>query len=203
MITEAWVASYIGLWVLVIVLLVLTVALARQIGLIYRRLPPAVARMTSEGPTVGSEMEEIAGRTLHGRAISIGGPNLRPRLYVFVGANCTSCDELAPALRSIHASDRDDFEVMIVGLGGTDEDNRQFVERNRLHDLAFSISPEAITTYGIQGTPYAMLTDERGRVRTKGIANHLEQLESLIEGVLPTQHARALPVAQPATGPQP
>jgi methylamine dehydrogenase accessory protein MauD len=194
--TEMLLASYAGLWVLVIVLLVISVALARQIGLIYRRLPPTAARMTSEGPALGAEMGPITGRMLDGTVMAIGGSTPRARLYAFIGANCTSCDELAPALRSIAASDRNDFEVVVVGLGGNEEDNRRFVKRNRLHGLLFSVAPDAIAAYGILGTPYLMLADEDGRVRTKGIANHLEQLESLIEGAQATVNVPRLPVAK-------
>lgn len=121
-------------------------------------------------------------------------------MYAFVQANCESCEELAPALRSIATSD-DEFDLVIVALGGTDEDNRGFIHRNKLKQLPFAIAPQAIGAYGILGTPYLMLVDKQGRVRTKGIANHLEHLESLIDGAMTTS-VPVLPVID-ATAPRP
>lgn len=178
--TGVWLVSYIVLWLLVIFMLVACFALARQIGLIHRRIPPAAARPTPEGPAVGEVMEPLVGRALTGGSVTLGGDDRQRRLYVFVGANCASCDELAPSLLSLSKSDRRNLRVVLIGVGGTDDDNRGFVERHGLAAVPFVIAPGAATEYGIAGTPFAILVDEDGVVEAKGVANHLEHLESLI-----------------------
>ncbi len=51
--TEALLVSNIVLWVLVIVLALIVLALARQVGILHERVAPAGALMPTSGPKVG------------------------------------------------------------------------------------------------------------------------------------------------------
>lgn len=183
--TGLWLVSYLLLWVMVLGLIVVCLALARQIGLIHRRILPFPAKGTPEGPDVGEFLPPVPGDSGEPNFIVVGGPSGRRRLYVFVGANCSACDELAPSLRSVSKSERKDLELVLVSVGGSGEDNHRFVERNRLDGLPYVVAPHVIRAYGIAGTPFAVVVDEEGIVRSKGVANHLEHLESLISSAAP------------------
>lgn len=182
--SEIWLVSYIALWALVLLLMLICLALARQIGLIHRRLLPFPAKATPEGPAVGEQLKPIVVEGIGNQSVIVGGETSQPRMYVFVGANCPACDELAPSVRSISKSDAEEIQLVLVSVGGTSDDNRRFVERNRLSTLPYVVAPEVVSAYGIVGTPFAIVADERGVVRAKGVANHLEHLESLLAALV-------------------
>jgi methylamine dehydrogenase accessory protein MauD len=67
-----------------------------------------------------------------------------------------------------------------VSLSGDAARNREFVARHRLERIPFIISEDLGFQYNVLSPPYAILLDERRIIRAKGVANHLEHLESLI-----------------------
>jgi methylamine dehydrogenase accessory protein MauD len=81
-----------------------------------------------------------------------------------------------PGLRVVLASD------------GDPETQRRFVEAHGLADLHYLVSTELGQAYGVGRLPHAVLIDEAGVVRAKGLVSSREHLESLFE-------ARALGVA--------
>src|SRR5919106_4394634 len=93
-----WLASYAALWILVIVLGVLVVALARQVGTLHLRMGPRGAlELDEEGPPLGEAPEPVPARDLDGRAITIGGPGAG-QLVVFVSPGCPICREVLPGI---------------------------------------------------------------------------------------------------------
>ena len=58
--TEALLVSNIVLWIIVIVLTVVVLALARQVGILHERVAPAGALMPTNGPKVGELTEAMA-----------------------------------------------------------------------------------------------------------------------------------------------
>lgn len=175
-----WLVSYLILWSLVFVLILVSLALARQVGLIHRRFPPPPARATLDGPAVGSPMEALTIHAADGQAVTFGGPSRRQRLFVFVGAGCSACEELAPSLYSLAKSDGRTTDLVLVSLAGDEQENRQFVKRHRLQSVPFVLAPQAAEFYRVAGTPYALLVDEAGIVQAKGIVNHMDHLESVL-----------------------
>ena len=107
---------------------------------------------------------------------SVGG---RKTLLVFVSATCSSCKDLAPALRSIARSERATTDTILIS-SGTSKGVREFIHQNRLGNLPTVVSSDLQQEYKVNGTPYGVLVDESGSVRAKGIVNSLEHLESLI-----------------------
>src|SRR3712207_8950825 len=70
-----WLVSYVVLWALVVVLGVMVVALARQIGTLHLRLGPRGAlEMDDEGPPLGEAPPVTEVTTIDGEAITVGGP---------------------------------------------------------------------------------------------------------------------------------
>ncbi len=94
-----WTVSYIVLWVIVVVLAVLVVALARQIGTLHLRLGPRGAlEIDDEGPALGETPEPIDAVDARGRSVTIGGPG-EPQLLLFVSPTCPVCRDVLPSLR--------------------------------------------------------------------------------------------------------
>src|SRR6266542_1070177 len=99
-------------------------------------------------------------------------------LLTFVSTSCGTCDALVPALNAVARS----YSARIVPLVVAREDAGEltrWAKMNRLKVPTLS-APEAFERYGVDGTPYAFVLDEKDRVAARGGVNHLEHLESLI-----------------------
>jgi len=181
--TTIWLISHITLWVVVALLSVLVILLARQMGLIYRRLGSAPARMENDGPAIGEAMPEMIVQTLDGETKIIGGNNLINRLLVFVSVGCPACNLVAPAVRAVSKKERSVLETLVVSLSADQLAVRDFVKRNKLLEVPCIISSELALQYKIHGPPYGVLLDRHGVVRAKALINNLDHVESLINAV--------------------
>ena len=180
-----WLASYLALWGLVVVLAVLVVALARQVGTLHLRLGPRGAlELDDEGPPLGEAPQPADLRDLRGRPVTVGGPG-SAQLLLFVSPGCPICREVLPGVGAAAAAggmapvvlaDSDGPEVRHAYGGGT--------------PAPVVAAPELSGRYQVPGTPYAVALDELGVVRAKGTVNNLEQMEGLVE----TAHRRSVEV---------
>jgi methylamine dehydrogenase accessory protein MauD len=172
-----WTASYLVLWMLVIVLSVVVVALARQIGTLHMRLGPRGAlEMDDEGPPLGEAPEAREVSDLAGATVTLGGPGPQ-QLILFVSPGCGVCEQVLPALPAIARNGQ------LVPYVVTDVDNTEaelaFGRRNIPAPLISA--PDLIQRYNVPGTPYVVITDRLGIVRAKGTVNNLEQVEGLVD----------------------
>lgn len=161
------------------IMTVCMLALARQLGILHRRLPPSGARETPMGPAIGDPAPVIDHSTVTGGKEKLGATQGKRTILVFVSAGCKACEEVAPAMRSVARSERRTIQVTLISLDG-DDATRQFVARNRLAFVPTISSYELAAAYGVMGTPYAIAIDENAVVRAKGLVNRLEHLESLV-----------------------
>lgn len=153
--TGWWAAAFVAQWLLLVTLAVVVVALARQIGILHLRLGPRGAlEIDTEGPGIGEAPAMLTARAADGSTVQVGGPG-EGRLLLFSSPTCPICDEVAPGVPVAAAA---------AGL------RPQIV-----HD------PEAEAALGVPGTPFAIVLDEDGVVRSKGTPNNLEQLEGLVD----------------------
>ena len=128
----------------------MTLALARELGLLRMRVGPASAlEIPHEGPEVGSRTDIAA---------AIAGLERKELgLAVFTSAGCHICQAMAPAVDSIAAHPA-------VAVGRFDE----------VEDAA------AWLALDVPGSPYAVALDSQGTVLAKGTFNNLAQLESIL-----------------------
>lgn len=172
-----WAASYIVLWFLVVMLSIVVVALARQIGTLHLRLGPRGAlEVDSEGPPLGEAPAPTSWTDLTGSKVEIPGPG-RWQVILFASPSCHLCDQVAPSLH-IAARSRTAEAIVVVDA---DEHETRLAFRSK--DIAAPVvaAPELVRTLGIPGTPFVVVMDDFGIVRAKGTANNLEQLEGLID----------------------
>lgn len=168
-------ASYVVLWAVVVMLVIVVVALARQIGTLHLRLGPRGAlEMDDEGPPLGDAPPPRDALDLDGRTVTVGGPG-DPQLLLFVSPGCMVCAQVLPAvpvlarthgLRAIALSEEDAIETRR--------------ELGRYRDVRIVTGHAHFEAYSIPGTPFAVVLDELGVVRGKGTVNNLEQFEGLI-----------------------
>ena len=172
-----WAASYAVLWVLVVVLCVVVVALARQVGTLHLRLGPRGAlEIDDEGPPLGEAPEPVDARDIEGRELTVGGPG-EAQVLMFVSPGCMLCEQVLPALPAI--ANTNDLTPLVL----TDVDATESALTFGPKKLPAPVVP-AITiasAYEVPGTPYVVVLDRHGVVRAKGTINNLEQLEGLVE----------------------
>lgn len=173
-----WAVSYGLLWLLVVMLCVIVVALARQIGTLHLRLGPRGAlEVDSEGPPLGEAPPALEATSLDGRPLTIGGPG-RAQLLLFVSTGCLVCEEVLPSLESV-AHSHALSPLVIADASSEDKEVRAHVAtRTRAPVTA---SSEAMRAYAVPGTPYVVALDELGAVRAKATVNNMEQFEGLVQ----------------------
>jgi methylamine dehydrogenase accessory protein MauD len=175
-----WLASYAALWILVILLGVLVVALARQVGTLHLRMGPRGAlELDEEGPPLGETPQPVAATDLDGREVWIGGPG-EGQLVVFVSPGCPICREVLPGVPAAARAGR--LEPVVV----TDAEEPEAVATYARAGVGAAVvaGPGLGERYGVPGTPYAVVIDASGAVRAKGTVNNLEQVEGLVDTAL-------------------
>lgn len=176
--TEALVVSNIVLWVAVLALLGTVFALARQIGVLYERIAPMGALMLDSGPKVGESAPAFDLVTLDGRPFATGGARTKSLLLFFLSPTCPVCKKLLPILKRVAIDEGQWLEIAFASDGDADE-HTAFRARAGLQAYPYLLSTDLGMAYRIGKLPYAVLVDEAGKVKAKGLVNSREQIESL------------------------
>lgn len=148
---SVWVASYVLIWVAVVVLGGAVVVLLRQIGVLHARLAPMGVHFGGEGPDLDGPAPVVPG-------LDYGGAEVT--LVAFTAPTCEVCATLRPSLVAL---DRAYEEVHL-----------------RMLDLDDASRP-TFGAFNVRSTPYVVAVDPRGVVRGRGVANSLEQVEELLD----------------------
>ncbi len=170
------------LWAVVICLGVAVLALARQIGILHQRLPPAGALKLAASLAVGQpapvvEVSDFAGQPL---AIGAADPAALDTLLVFVSPSCPVCKSLLPALRAIRRREKPSTKVILASDGPRLE-HADFIAAESLREFTYVLSEALGIAYGAGRLPHAVLIDGAGVVRASGLVNSREHLDSLFE----------------------
>lgn len=171
--------SMVLLWLVVIVLIIVVFALARQIGVLHERIAPAGALMVNQRIRAGDQAPAIPVTTLAGESIMIGGTGRRQLLF-YLAPDCPICKSLLPVLKSVTAADKS-TQVVLLSDGDDPAPHRDYIAAQRLEAFPYALSEIAGRTYGVGKLPYAVLIDATGKLVSLGIVNSREHLESLFE----------------------
>jgi methylamine dehydrogenase accessory protein MauD len=177
-----WLASYIVLWLLVLMLAFLLAGALRQLGLLQLRLgDDPGALITDTGLERGADAPDFTALAADtGELVSLSDLPAVPRMLVFASPGCLSCRELIPGLNEVRKT-RKDFDFLVVCRGDL-ESCRGFGRMNRLEaPMVVDTNGQIEKDYAVTLTPFAYLIDHEGKVVIRGIANDWRQLESLLE----------------------
>jgi methylamine dehydrogenase accessory protein MauD len=173
------IASQIALWMALLVLGVVCMALARQIGVLHQRIAPAGALSLRQPLKLGDPTPELSLTALDGSAVKIGGVRGgRSQLLLFISPECSVCEALLPAVRSAHGAERSWLDIVLASDGELDK-HAQFVREKGLTKFPYVLSEHLGRSYGVAKLPYAVLIDEAGKLSAIGLVNTREHLESL------------------------
>ena len=165
------------LTVLVLALIVMVFALARQIGILFERISPVGAMVNDSGPKLGEVSPAFNLPSLTGGLIQIGAVSPKHTLIFFLSPTCPICKKLLPVLKSIHQSES--WLDVVLASDGEEARHRDFIARAGLEQFPYVISEQLGVTYRVARLPFAVLLDGEGVVKAKGLVNTREQLESL------------------------
>ena len=180
--SEALLISQIALWVLLLIMAGLQLALLRQIGVIHERIAPMGALTLDKGPKEGESAPTFEALDLGRRRIKIGGASAsgKSALLFFLSPTCPVCKKMLPILKSSARTEASWLEIFLASDGEAAEHER-FVAAQNLGEFPYILSQELGMTYRVAKLPYAVLIDETGVIRAKGLINSREHLESLIQ----------------------
>jgi methylamine dehydrogenase accessory protein MauD len=175
------VVSQIVLWIVVVVLALTVAALARQIGVLHERVAPLGALSTKNAVEVGQPAPQFDVIDLAGRPLHIGGAGAdgRSQFLLFVSPSCPMCKKLLPVARSFARSERRGVRLVLMGDGDRPS-HEALIAEHRLSDVPFALAPIVGISLGIGKLPQTVLIDAEGIIRSKGIVNSREHLESLL-----------------------
>jgi methylamine dehydrogenase accessory protein MauD len=177
---EALLISNILLWILLVAMACVILALVRQIGVLYERVAPAGALMVGSGPKVGEAAPIVTVTDLSDRLGGVGGERNRSTLLFFLSPTCPVCKTLLPVLKSVGRSEHKWLDIALASDGAR-TDHEAFVREHGLGGFPYLLSAELGIAYRVAKLPYAMLIDSAGVIRSAGLVNTREHLESLFE----------------------
>ena len=173
------IASQIALWAAILILAVVCIALARQVGVLHQRIAPAGALALRQPLKRGEATPEMTLAALDGTAVRIGGVRGgRSQLVLFLSPDCAVCEVLLPAVRSAQGAERAWLDIVLASDGESAR-HAQFVKDKGLSRFPYVLSEHLGRSFGVSKLPYAVLIDERGKLSATGLINTREHLESL------------------------
>ena len=175
------VVSNIVLWIGFVAMVVVNIALARQIGVLYERVAPAGALMMNQTLEVGMPAPALGLPDLNANMIEIGKTaSGKSQLLFFLSPDCPVCGSLLPSLLSAAKAEREWLELVLAS-DGPEQNHSGFVASKGLSAFPYIVSEQLGKAFGVSKLPYAVLIDEQGRIASLGIINSREHLDSLFE----------------------
>ncbi len=174
------IASQIVLWIALLILSVVCIALARQIGVLHQRIAPAGALTIRQALKVGDAAPQLTLAALDGTTVQVGGVrDGRSQLILFLSPDCAICQTLLPSVRSAQGAERQWLDIILASDGGSVERHVAFVRDKGLGKFPYVLSEVLGRSFGVAKLPFAILLDEAGRLSASGLVNSREHLESL------------------------
>ena len=182
---DAVVVSNVILWIVVIVLGLVILALARQVGILHERVAPAGALMPTSGPKVGELTEAMSIADINGHTVTVGGPSTdhMNTLIMFISPTCPVCKSLVPTAKSLASSERNRLNLVFASDGDKLERHQAYTKDLNLDKYPYVLSEKLGMSFEVSKLPFAVLIGVDGTLQSKGLVNTREHLESLIEAM--------------------
>ena len=183
--TEMLIVSNIVLWVLVVILALVVLALARQIGILHERVAPAGALQPTEGPKIGELTEAMRLEDLDGKPVTVGGPDADSlaTFVLFISPTCPVCKSLVPTAKSLVKKESARMRLVFASDGDEPEQHRAYARDLKLDEHPYVLSQPLGMKYQVSKLPFALLIGADGSLQSKGLVNTREHLESLVEAM--------------------
>ncbi len=134
--------------------------------------------LNESGPKLGELSSKMVLPSLTGEAVVVGGPSLKSTLIFFLSPTCPVCKKLIPALKSIQISERDWLQIYFAS-DGAQKKHLSFISDQGLEIFPYLVSSQLGLSYQVARLPFAVLLDKEGIIKSKGLVNSREQIESI------------------------
>ncbi|MDB2443557.1 thiol-disulfide isomerase [Gammaproteobacteria bacterium] len=172
-------------WIIILILSVMLFALTRQVGILHERVAPAGALQPTSGPKAGEITEKIKVTSLDGNEIEIGGVSdgQNIKFILFISPTCPVCKELVPTAIALIRSEAQRMELFFASDGENIQQHKSYVTDLGITDYPYFVSERLGLAYQVSKLPFAIIIDGDGVLRSKGLVNTREHMESLIEAM--------------------
>jgi methylamine dehydrogenase accessory protein MauD len=113
----------------------------------------------------------------------VGGPSDHALLILFISPACPICKSLVPTAKALARSERRRLRLVFGSDGGEIDQHRRYVADMSIDRYPYVVSLELGMRFEVAKLPYAVLIDADGVLRSKGLVNSREHLESLVESM--------------------
>jgi methylamine dehydrogenase accessory protein MauD len=177
-------ASYIAVWLLVLLLGFLLLGALRNQALLGWRLEQLEATMPSKinrnGLKPGARAPEFSLPDTAGDQVSLRDFAGRRLFLVFTQSGCRPCHAVLPALEKLQA--KGEVQVIVVNNGDL-ESTRDWTKRpSASFPVLVQERYELSKRYEAFATPFGFLIDEGGVIASKGIINNRQHIELVLSG---------------------
>ena len=108
-------------------------------------------------------------------------------LVLFISPTCPVCKSLVPTAKSLTKSEKGRLSLVFASDGAESElqlqQHRAYVKDLRISDHPYVISMQLGMAYQVSKLPFALLIGNDGILKSKGLVNSREHLESLLESM--------------------
>lgn len=170
--------ALVALFLMVVAQMIALLALGRQVGILFERVSPMGALVNDSGPEVGQQTPLFNLPSLTGGAVALGPRPGRSTLVFFLSPTCPVCKKLLPIIKSVRKAEGSWLDVVFASDGEKGQHQR-FIETAELSSYPYVVSAELGLAYRVARLPYAVLLDQHGIIRAKGLINSREQFDSL------------------------
>jgi hypothetical protein len=167
-VSGVFIASYVILWALVGILSVAVFALYQHFGQMYLN-----QERHQQGPAVDAPFPQTSFQAVNGEYVAV--EHGMSTIVVFLSTDCRLCDEIRPAL----ASPAETMRVIAVVSGPRREAQRFVGKLPAGVDAVPDPRGRLVKRFHVGAFPFAVVVDELGVVRAKGIVNNAAGLEAL------------------------
>jgi methylamine dehydrogenase accessory protein MauD len=179
-----WLIAFVVLWIIVLGLGFLLLGTLRALGLLSWRLEQLEAttpsRLGRSGLKPGKKAPEFTLPSVAGGEVSLHDFVGRKLLLVFVQSGCSPCQEIVPELNRLHG--RGEPRVLVVNNGDRAAAGRWAEEVKARFPVLVQEQLSLSKRYQALATPFAFLIDERGIIRSTGIAGSRQHLGYVLSG---------------------
>lgn len=189
--TGLWLASYLVLWGIVVVMCLLLIGILRQFGLMQRQLKPRISEPQEEdsipdlehdGPLIGSPLTDLEIGTINNfGTLTLASLHERsPLLLMFMSPLCETCQHIVESLNALVADARRVIHAAVI-IRGDEQASQAFLSIFPLHMPVVCDSKRTITMgLDIHRTPFGLLYNEYGTLIRKGLVGDQEDLLALL-----------------------
>jgi methylamine dehydrogenase accessory protein MauD len=187
--TGLWLASYLVLWGLVLVLCLFLIGILRQLGLMQRQLDSrspqiqeGIPTLENDGPAIGSPLPDLEASTINGFG-TLTMTTLHDHsstLLVFMSPMCETCQHIVEPLNALVVNVARGVSPIVI-MRADEQACRAFVSVFPLRMPVVCDSDRSITMgLDVHRTPFGLLYDEHGTLIRKGLLERHEDLLALL-----------------------